>query len=853
MTGKAARIPVSRLAREMAAAARTLKAELRDRRSQAAHVSARESLAADLGRDVPPDEAADALAQAIVCAAAILGRRSLPDALRWLAETSSPWESLVLRTAAATGTEYSVLTPYEQSPAHVYDQFLYHYAPTSRRRHGVFFTPQPIAEYIVGQVDHLLCDEFGLADGLATQSAIRNPKSEIVLLDPACGTGVFLLAVIDHLHRRLGEQWNEFVPDLLPRLVGIELLPVPALLAKLNLAAKLAETGYEFRHPDRLQIHTGDALIPNPQSKIQNPKSALPVVLGNPPFSSLTTNTNPWIARLVRGDAAIRGYMQAGDLRLGERKTWLHDDYVKFLRLAQWYVEEAGRGVVGMITSRGYLDNATFRLMRHELMRAFPHIRVVDLHGSRKASDMAPDGRPDENVFGLDQGVAIALLARSGNQPDRRVEYAELWGARREKLAALKSGGRCPGAISFRSLAPTDQHWRLVPTPDDTHAEYATAWSLAEAMPVSTPAPVTARDHFVVAFTRQELHERIAEFCDLAIPDEAIRRRYFTRTRSSRYPQGNTRSWKLAEARRRVAADEHWPGKIVRCLYRPFDWRYVFWHPAMIDWPRSAVTRHLTQEPGYCGLRIADCGFHESSIRNPKSEIRNLCLIARRQQLPTQPCTFFWIASGLALDGVIRSDNRGSESLFPLWLAGGEQPGRANFAPAFVEQTAASIDLAPSPEDLLAYIYSLFHSPGYRERYAAPLRLDFPRVLLPRTATLFVQLASLGRRLIDLHLLDNGVGSLWPKTAFTNGRSVAAKDSRPPEQEFRVGGYVVLTKWLQPKHRSARDPQFHSIASAIAETQRLMAAIDAAIAGQGGFPMAFASGGRESLAEIGDP
>ena len=311
--------------------------------------------------------------------------------------------------------------------------------------------------------------------------------------------------------------------------------------------------------PAKLNIHIGDALSPNLHSAIRSPQSAIPIVLGNPPFSSLTTNTNPWIARLVRGDDEVRGYVQAGDERLGERKTWLHDDYVKFIRLAQWHVEEAGCGIVGFVTNRGYLDNATFRLMRRELLRVFPHIRIVDLHGSRKGGDVSPNGQPDENVFGLDQGVAIGIFSRppASQSPDQRsgcgtshhslaIQYAELWAARDSKLAALDSL-----ALPACAVTPTPPHWRFVPTTTNTHPEYAAAWSLADAMPVNTTAPVTARDHFVVAFSPEELHQRIAEFRDLSIPDDVIRQRYFTRTRSSRYQRGDTRSWKLAAARQR--------------------------------------------------------------------------------------------------------------------------------------------------------------------------------------------------------------------------------------------------------------------------------------------------------------
>jgi predicted helicase len=811
--------------RSLVTQTRELKKELLPRIADRDLSQARDSLGTDLAREVVDDEAADVFAQAAVCAAAILAEHFDAQAIDWLRGSLRVWEQWVIDRATTMRTEpvYSVLNTQYSVPStqagtssgtslgtHLYDEFLHRYAPTSRRRHGVFFTPQPIADYIVRQIDELLTSEFHCAAGLAAASHLH-------VVDPACGTGVFLLAVIDRLHRRLGEAWNEFVPELLPRLTGLELLPVPAFLAKLNMAAKLSTTGYDFRHPGQINIRLGDALSPATHSALRTPRTAIPILLGNPPFSSLSANTNPWIARLVRGDEEVRGYTRAGDQRLGERKTWLHDDYVKFMRLTQWHVEEAGRGIVGFVTNRGYLDNTTFRLMRHELLRVFPHIRLVDLHGNRKGGDVSPDGRADENVFGLDQGVAIGLFSRPPTQircaseGASLVQYSELWGTRDAKLQALASGESASPAI-VQLITPHHPDYLFVPTATVEHHGYAAAWSLADAMPVNTTAPVTARDHFVVGFTPAELHARIAEFRDLTIPDDIIRERYFRRTRSSRYQRGDTRSWKLTDARRAVAADADWQGRIVRCLYRPFDWRFVFWHPAMIDWPRNEVTRHLIAVPG---VRSQEPGPRSGNLPAPSPESpAPLCLLARRQQLPNQPCTFFWISDGLALDGVIRSDNRGSESLFPLWLADDHGALRANFAASFLDELARRIGRQPEAEEVLGYIYAIFHSQIYRERFAAQLRVDFPRIPFPPGDDPFTALAIHGQRLIGLHLL---------RDPPSDSQSALHSDA---SEDYRVGGYAALQKWLQPKHRSPADPHFRQMVAAIAATRCVVSSID---------------------------
>ena len=247
--------------------------------------------------------------------------------------------------------------------------------------------------------------------------------------------------------------------------------------------------------------------------------------------------------------------------------------------------------------------------------------------------------------------------------------------------------------------------------------------------------------------------------------------------------------------------------------------------------------------------------------RHSEFSIHNsaLCLIARRQQLPTQPCTFFWISDGLALDGVIRSDNRGSESLFPLYLIDEAGHDAANFASQFVEYITDRIDLSwlPAgsgdlkqtfgPEELLAFIYAVFHSPTYRETYAESLRIDFPRVLAPSSARIFARLSRLGKELVDLHLLRTSV--LSTQYSVLSKRRRTDDSSTPPAldehhqsaaiENFRAGGYLALRKWLQPRQRTAADPEYAQIAAAIARTIEIMAEIDQVVEQSGGWARAF--------------
>ncbi|HMC12057.1 MAG TPA: N-6 DNA methylase, partial [Pirellulaceae bacterium] len=326
------------------------------------------------------------LSQAIVASLPLVAARKdvFKVAGPWLLEQANPWEQVVLEEIFST--ECSVLSSQYSVPgihhAHLYEHFLAEHRRLHRKRGGVFYTPAEMVRFICRRVDEQLETEFDVPGGLAAAT----------ILDPAAGSGAFLLGAIEHIHAGFGQQgdWNSYVHvHLLPRLLGIEIIPAACLAAKLNIAIKLAETGFDFEQPGRIRVELGNTLAgdtPNLQSEICNLKSPL-VLLGNPPFSSLSDNRGKWITDLVRGSSERPGYVITADEELGERKTWLHDDYVKFIRYAQRLVEETGSGIVSFVTNHGYLDNVTFRLMRRELLRVFDRIDVIDLHGNRKKGE----------------------------------------------------------------------------------------------------------------------------------------------------------------------------------------------------------------------------------------------------------------------------------------------------------------------------------------------------------------------------------------------------------------------------------------------------------------------------------
>jgi len=890
------------------------------------------SLAAAVGAatetELPDAEFADLCAQAVSCGAAVVALAGplfqRDNVRRWVLSHANPlWQALIEESFARSARLASSAGLASQSSGQsdpilaFYEEFLARHDRGRRKRHGVFYTPPPMARYILSQVDRCLVEEFGLADGLADEATwdelserfpsltppatVRPGEPFVRVLDPALGTGVFLAEAIKLVHARrtakwtaegddagrVARRWDEHAASrLLPRLGGLELMLPACVVATLQLVATLADTGFSFTRPSRLEIYLANTLA-GPGTRQRSLfgesedcerllraaatgrdlacRTPFTVIVGNPPFSGISQQHGRWIVDLLRGREGGRqrwcNYFEVDGRPLGERKTWLQDDYVKFLRYAHWKIETSGCGVVGFVTNHGYLDNPTFRGVRRQLLTTFPRLTVIDLHGNRKKKERSPDGQADENVFGIEQGTAIGLLRRPpGEGVGSRRSHGELWGNAEDKLNSLDEAARQPdsgdpGAVlALQVMHPAGPDYLFLPRTEAAAGEYAAGPSLAELMPVKVTAPVTARDGFVVAFAREELLERMAEFRDLRVPDDDIRRRYFTHSRSAKYPPGDTRGWKLAEARRRVAADPDWQEHVRPCWYRPFDRRVVYWSDGMIDWPRGEVMPCL-QRAG------------------------NLALVARRQMPPTQPCNYFWITDQLLLDGLIRSDNRGSESVFPLYseAAGhGETRQRANVDEAVIARLAGQLGLrwhpdgvagedAFGPLQLLYYSYALFFSPAYRLRYAEQLRRGFPRVLTPRRPTLFRTLAGWGERLAGQHLLlASGSQQTEPAPSWSV-RGVPRVDRGFPKYQserisiardvwlapvpaeiwnFQVGGYQVCQKWLKDRRgRTLAERDLATcvqIVSAIGDTIRTAREIDAAIQAAGGWPVAFA-------------
>ena len=297
-----------------------------------------------------------------------------------------------------------------------YEDFLKAYDKDTRKARGVYYTPPPVVHFIIREVNDLLKDTFGIDQGLADHK-------RVTVLDFATGTGTFLLEVLHRIFETVPEGIRAQVvkEHILKNLYGFEYLIAPYTVAHLKLSQFLNDKGYVMQRGERLNIYLTNTLEPiQPQANYLLPALSrevaaaqqikdkpILVITGNPPYSGHSKNTGAWITALINTYKTVDGKP------LGEKNPkWLQDDYVKFIRFAQWKMEQVEEGIVGIITNHSFLDNPTFRGMRQSLMQTFNRIYVLDLHGNRKKKESTPEGGKDENVFDIEQGVAISLLVK---------------------------------------------------------------------------------------------------------------------------------------------------------------------------------------------------------------------------------------------------------------------------------------------------------------------------------------------------------------------------------------------------------------------------------------------------------
>ena len=767
---------------------------------------------------------------------------------------------------------------------HFYENFLKAYDPELKDIRGVYYTPEPVVAYIVRSVDELLQDQFGVAFGLADMPG-PGERHRVLILDPAAGTGTFLREVIVQIRATLERQgladsWPEYVKQhLLPRLFGFELLMAPYAVGHLKLALELGNEhqGLQLEPGQRLNVFLTNSLegghrqaqgvllahaVAREAASADEVKWQKPamVILGNPPYSGHSINKNPWINQLLRGqgdDGATGSYFHIDGQPLQEKNMkWLNDDYVKFIRFAQWRIETTGEGILAFVTNHSYLDNPTFRGMRRSLMETFDDLYLLDLHGNARRREKAPDGGKDMNVFDIQQGVAIGFFVKHGQssrQRTKNVFWAERWGERDAGPSGGKYGWLAANTVEttpWRRLIPQAPSYLFVPRDGETTEEYENGWKVTDIFLEHSVGITTARDKLSIQFDVDSLRQIVNGFSEREIEDA----RQF-------YDLGkDTRDWSVQRAQQDLKDHPNQDRHIIKILYRPFDQRFTYYTGrgrGFICKPRQQIVRHMLDGPNLA-LCIGRAG------QATGSQQWDVVLIADK---PTDLNLF----------------RRGGNCLFPLYQYLADEDVKVsstrkhNLNPSFVNASSAALNLkfvpdgpgdletSFGPEDVLHSIYAVLHSPTYRQRYQDHLKSDFPVVPLISSPALFADLAGLGQQLVALHLLQEQ-GQDMPTFPHTGDNCVENVSYGPPQHDhpgqvwinakqcfhgvapetwdFTIGGHYPARKWL--KDRKGHGLSFTDIhhyrrlCAALATTPRLMAAVDATIDAHGGWPLSAA-------------
>lgn len=811
----------------------------------------------------------------------------LDDRIRWIVDELA---DIFRATDVAKLLEnFGKATQKNDPIIHFYETFLAEYDPKLRKSRGVWYTPEPVVNFIVRGVDYILKTEFNLKDGLAdttkttiemvsqapdarTKTGYKTYKKEVhkvQILDPAAGTGTFLAEVIKQIYTRFeGQQgiWSNYVEnELIPRLNGFEVLMASYAMAHLKLDLLLRETGYKPKKQKRLNVYLTNSLeehhpdtdtlfatwLSNEASAANHIKRDTPVmvVMGNPPYSLLSSNLSAEQRELINKYKYIDGekIKEKGALQFEKN---LNDDYVKFISLAQRYIEKNGTGLLAYVNNHNFLDSPTFRGMRWSLLNTFDHILVLDLHGNTKKIERSPDGTVDNNVFDIQQGVSINIFIKTGIKKKgtlAKVMYSELWGNRQSKYARLREGTL--DDLKWEQVNYKSPTFVFVPKDYKLQEEYDRGFSLTDLFPLNSTGVVTARDKFTIDFDRDAVKNRVQQFLSKETEES---RQYYDLGK-------DTKSWSI----RNALDDVHSFGLKDRALeiisYRPFDYRWTYYTGKVNGFytnPRKPVMQHFLGRDniGLCFNRrieqkrdYADVFVFSSLIQHHSLSIKEVNTIAPLYIYPAQS----------------------AQQDIPL---GSREKRTPNINTTIVNKIAETIDQkyteekTPtvdtfSPIDVLDYVYAVLFSPNYRHKYSELLKEDFPKVCYPTNKNTFYQLVKLGQTLREIHLLESPILENCITTYPIDGNNTVTRRINKKDYEmmdakkeigrvwinneqyfdkvpgvawyFHIGSYKPAQKWLKDRFGRALSVNdvrhYQKIIVSLVETNRIMKKIDEVI------------------------
>ena len=748
---------------------------------------------------------------------------------------------------------------------HFYETFLESYDKVNKEKRGVYYTPQPVVKFIVSAVDSILKTEFNLPHGLADDTTIKHTRTlyyekkkkkvkgetvyedvpvttdenvyKVQILDPATGTGTFLAETIRKIYSYFVSQqgiWSQYVDNaLIPRLNGFEIMMTPYVMCHLKLDLLLQETGYTTtKQTNRFNVYLTNALEKDETTKyplfdwlseearyagmIKSEKPIM-VVLGNPPYSVSSCNKNDYI------DELMEVYKQD----LNERNIQpLSDDYIKFIRMGESFIEKNNEGVLAYISNNSFLDGVIHRQMRKHLMQTFDKIYILDLHGNAKKKEISPDGSKDENVFNIQQGVSINIFVKTGKKnPDElaKVYHTELFGERDKKYDYLNGNDLL--TAGYKELTPTEPYYFFVPKDFNVQADYDKGIKIDELFKLNKAGIATGRDDLFIDIDREVLSRKLQDVFEC---NDIL---------TSKYRLKITDTYKLCTT---IKTAKYSEDCFRNLLYRPFDTRYVYYDTRLLQRARYDVMKQFFNH--------------------------NVGLILSRMVLGNYEWNDVFITKDITEKGIMAMRVSNTAPIFPLYLyeedsnqtSFFDRSRKPNLNTDIVRELEQKLGLIFTPEkedttgtfapiDILDYIYGVLHSNKYRNKYKEFLKIDFPRIPYPENADYFFKVAQLGKQLREIHLLESPVVNEFITSYPVGGDNEVVKPEYKDNKvyinktqyfdnvpeiawNFYIGGYQPAQKWLKDRKGRILSYEdvihYQKIIKALVKTHELMQNID---------------------------
>jgi len=800
-------------------------------------------------------------------------------------------------------TGFGKLTRKEDPIVHFYEGFLKAYDQGLRKDRGVWYTPKPVVKYIVNSIDHILRERFGKKKGFADK--------DVIILDPACGTGTFLSEVVEKCKQEIDEGvWHKFVKEnLLGRLFGFEIMVAPYTISHLKLALALTHYDQEKysiktlnKHLPRKRINivlTNTLEEPSHKLDLSAPDATplekeagladsikrdekVMVILGNPPYSVSTQNKNEWI-----DNELMEEYKK--DVRSERNIQPLSDDYIKFIRFTHWRIARTGHGIVGMITNNSYLSGLIHRGMRKSLLKDFDQMHIINLHGNSLLKETTPDGGTDQNVFDIRQGVSISINERYENHNDNKeamVWYSDLWGKQNDKYKYLESMDieKTRKNDAFEKLHLSSDNKFFVKKDFSKLEEYEKFVSITSIIGTGNPKDDQGKryasgiksnhDKFLFAFDNITLTRKVQFFINN--PDIC--------NKNNTYGLHNSKYWDCQRESAKIT-DDHWKSKIVDALYRPFDVRSFLYQPNLIEIKRGGASKFVMKHMLLPNIGLITCRQFSSQKYFTVNITSKLTEISSQPHAPWNifPAYLYlnkdanspWQKTEIEVEVTYGLEKPETQTVYrvpnlaPEIVSEFENKLGLKFIPDGKGNISSTLNLPlPSgavtfgPEDILAYIYAILHSPTYRSRFEEFLKIDFPKIPIIDNPKVFSELIKLGEKLVELHLMKanlpdksqqkisfKGISKnketdcLVEKIRFEKDRVYINKEQyfEPVSKEtweFMVGGYQVCHKWLKDRANRKHDDgrlwsltedeidHYKYIVYALGSTRELMKKVD---------------------------